>query len=234
VSERPQTPGQSEDARVVPAAAAVQEEEKQRRRVGQRAAQEVRAALRPFTIPNGITLIRLAIVPFFILSVMEGDYRLALILFVVAGLSDGLDGALARMLGMRSLLGAYLDPIADKALLVSAFVALTWPAKAAVVTIPRWLTVLALSRDILIVLVALVLYLGADIRSFPPSMWGKTTTVVHIVTIGLVLLANVVHLPEPLLLVMFWIALAFTLVSGADYVRRASLQMADAHLDERG
>lgn len=222
------------DAREETGAASEQGEATRRRRVTQRAAEEVRAALRPFTIPNGITLIRLALVPFFILSVMEGDFRLALILFLVAGISDGLDGALARLLGMRSLLGAYLDPIADKALLVSAFVTLTWPAKAATVMIPRWLTVLALSRDFLIVLIALVLYLGSDVRRFPPSFWGKSTTVVHIVTVGLVLLGNVVQLPEPVLLGCFWIALVFTLVSGVDYIRRASLLMEEIHLEEKG
>ncbi len=128
--------------------------------VAQRAAQEVRAALRPFTIPNGITLIRLALTPFFVLAILEGNHRLALGIFVAAGISDALDGLLARLLGMRSLLGSYLDPIADKTLLVTAYVALTLPIPGAV-RVPLWLTVMALSRDFLIVLVALLLYLGA-------------------------------------------------------------------------
>lgn len=202
-------------------------------RVAQRAAREVRDALRPFTIPNGITLLRMAAIPFFALAVVSANHRLALVIFVLAGLSDAVDGLLARRLGMRSLLGAYLDPIADKALLVTAYVVLTWP-NPGVVTIPLWLTVLALSRDLLIVLVALILYLAADVRSFPPSAWGKITTFMHIVTVGLVLLANVVRVPEPLLLASFYGAVSFTVLSGVDYIRRAASQVESLHTEGNG
>lgn len=201
--------------------------------VAQRAAQEVRAALRPFTIPNGITLVRLALIPFFVLAVLGGNHRLALGIFVAAGVSDALDGLVARMLGMRSLLGTYLDPIADKTLLVTAYVALTLPSPHAV-TIPLWLTVMALSRDFLIVLVALLLYLGAGVREFPPSIWGKGTTFWHILTIAVVLLANVVRIPEPLVMACFYIALTFTVVSGVDYIRRAGAQIEAIHDGQRG
>lgn len=203
-------------------------------RVARRAAREVRDALRPFTIPNGITLLRLAAIPFFALAVVSSNHRWALAIFVLAGVSDAVDGLLARHLGMRSLLGAYLDPIADKALLVTAYVVLTWPNPGAV-TIPLWLTVLALSRDLLIVLVALTLYLAADIRSFPPSVLGKITTFFHIVTVGMVLFANVSrHVPEPLLLVCFYAALGFTVLSGVDYIRRAASQVELLHAGEDG
>ena len=189
--------------------------------VAQRAAQEVRAALRPFTIPNGITLLRLALTPFFVLATVEGKHGLALGIFVAAGVSDALDGLLARLLGMRSLLGTYLDPIADKMLLVTAYVALTLPVPGAV-TVPLWLTVMALSRDFLIVLIALLLYLGAGVREFPPSFWGKATTLFHIVTVAMVLIANVTHVAEPLLMACFYVALFFTVLSGVDYIRRAA------------
>ena len=196
--------------------------------VATRAAREVRAALRPFTIPNGITLIRLAIVPFFVLAVLSGNHKLALALFVAAGISDGLDGFLARWLGMRSLLGSYLDPIADKVLLVAAYVVLTLPNPGAV-TIPLWLTVLALSRDVLIVVVALLLYLGAGFRRFPPSWWGKSTTFMHIVTVIAVLVANVWPVHESWLLGCFYVALALTVISGVDYIRRAAGQLEVIH-----
>ena len=199
--------------------------------VAQRAAQEVRAALRPFTIPNGITLLRLALTPFFVLAVVSGDHLLALGIFIAAGISDALDGLVARLLGMRSLLGTYLDPIADKVLLVAAYVALTLPVAKAV-TIPLWLTVLALSRDFLIVLIALLLYLAAGIRDFPPSLWGKATTLFHIVTIAVVLVANVTTLAESLLLTCFYVALAFTVISGLDYIRRVA-KVLEAINDER-
>jgi cardiolipin synthase len=189
--------------------------------VAQRAAQEVRAALRPFTIPNGITLLRLALTPFFVLATLEGKHSVALGIFIVAGASDALDGLLARLLGMRSLLGTYLDPIADKILLITAYVALTLPVPGAV-TVPLWLTVMALSRDFLIVLMALLLYLGAGVREFPPSFWGKATTVFHIITVAMVLIANVTAVTEPLLMTCFYVALFFTVLSGVDYIRRTA------------
>jgi cardiolipin synthase (CMP-forming) len=201
--------------------------------VAQRAADDLRAALRPFTLPNGITLLRFALVPFFVLAVIGENHRLALVLFVLGGLSDSLDGALARALGARSRLGAYLDPIADKVLLVTAYVALTWPPAGAV-HIPVWLTVMALSRDVLIVLVALLLYLGADIVEFPPSVWGKLTTFMHIVTVGLVLVANITEVSEAALLACFYAALALTIVSGVDYVRRAAVLVETEHGRGRG
>lgn len=200
--------------------------------VAQRAAQEVRAALRPFTIPNGITLVRLALIPFFVLSTVGGRHTLALGIFIAAGVSDALDGLVARTLGMRSLLGTYLDPIADKTLLVTAYVALTLPTPGAV-TIPLWLTVMALSRDFLIVLVALLLYLAAGVREFPPSLWGKWTTFFHIFTIALVLLANVTRIPELALMGCFYVALTLTVVSGADYIRRAAVQIEAIHDDQQ-
>jgi cardiolipin synthase len=190
--------------------------------VAQRAAREVRAALRPFTIPNGITLVRIALTPFFVLAAVSGNHPVALALFLVAGLSDAVDGLLARLLRMRSLFGAYLDPIADKVLLVSAFVSLTVPEPGAL-RIPLWLTVMALSRDILIVLVALLLYLGAGIREFLPSVWGKATTVMQVFTVGAVLTANTFDVVPPwLLIAMYYVTLALIVISGLHYVRRAA------------
>ncbi len=200
--------------------------------VAQRAAQEVRAVVRPFTIPNGITLLRVALTPFFFLAVVSANYQAAFALFLVAGISDAVDGLLARVLSMRSLFGQYLDPIADKVLLVTAYVALTWPSQG-LVTIPIWLTVMALSRDLLIVLVALLLYLGAGIRDFRPSLWGKATTLVHIATVAVVLLANLVEMPYEYLLALFYGALALTILSGLDYLRRAAKVMESLHDAER-
>lgn len=196
--------------------------------VAQKAAGQVRLALRPYTIPNGITLLRLVMVPLFALATVERNYILASVIFALAGVSDALDGLLARLLSARSLLGTYLDPIADKALLVTAYIVLTWPAPG-VVSIPVWLTVMALSRDVLIVLVALLLYLGAGIRQFAPSLLGKTTTVVHILTVGAVLLANIVPVEKSWLEGLFYLALMLTVLSGLDYLRRAAQQVEALH-----
>ena len=200
--------------------------------VAQKAAGQVRLALRPYTIPNGITLLRLVLVPLFALATVERNYVLAAVVFALAGVSDALDGLLARLLAARSLLGTYLDPIADKALLVTAYIVLTWPAPG-VVSIPVWLTVMALSRDVLIVLVALLLYLGAGIREFFPSLLGKATTVVHIVTVGAVILANLVPVEESLLAGLFYLAFTLTVLSGLDYLRRVAQQVEALH-DARG
>jgi cardiolipin synthase len=188
----------------------------------------VRDALRPFTIPNGITLLRLALTPFFVLAVLEGNARLALVLFSIASVSDLFDGLLARTLGMRSQFGAYLDPIADKVLLVAAYVVLTWPGLGGV-RIPLWLTVLALSRDILIVVMSLVMYLAADVRDFRPTFLGKTTTFSHVVTLFIVLVANVEQVAEPIVLATFYVALALTLASGAHYLWRSATMLERLH-----
>jgi cardiolipin synthase (CMP-forming) len=207
---------------------AIEREASRPRRVAQRAAREVKAALRPFTIPNGITLLRLGLTPFFVLAVLSGDHGLALGIFVAAGITDIIDGLAARLLAMRSRLGTYLDPIADKLLLVAAYVVLTLPIHGSV-TIPLWLTVMALSRDFLILLVALLLYLGAGVEEFPPSVWGKATTFMHVVTIALVLVANVTRLAEPVLLTCFYVALALTMISGVDYIRRVAKTLETIH-----
>lgn len=212
--------------------AAVESTAPQRGGMAKRAAREVRAALRPFTIPNGITLLRLALTPFFVLAILSRDHLLALGLFIAAGISDVLDGLIARLLSMPSRLGTYLDPIADKLLLVTAYVVLTLPMPGSV-TIPLWLTVLALSRDFLIVLVALLLYLGADVVEFPPSLWGKATTFIHVVTLALVLIANVTRVAESLLLACFYLALTLTMISGVDYIRRVAKTLETIHDGQR-
>ena len=181
----------------------------------------VEESLRPLTLPNFITLIRMAIVPFFVLAVSEQDFKLALWTFLVAGLTDTLDGFLARRLRLRSVIGAYLDPIADKLLLTAAYITLTIPMGQEVV-IPLWLAILALFRDFLILLVALVLYLVEGISRFPPSILGKLTTTMHVVTIVVVLLANLDLLSGWLPAACFYISFVLVIVSGFNYIYRSS------------
>ncbi len=181
---------------------------------------KVQEKLRPLTLPNFITLLRLGMVPFFLLSVNQGEYLVALAVFVLAGLTDAMDGAVARWFDQCSRFGTYLDPIADKILLVSAYVALTVPQGQSV-TIPVWLTLLALSRDALIVLVALILFLVEDIRTFRPSKWGKATTFMHVVTVAVVLFANVTPIPEWIPNACFLVSLVLVVISGFTYAYRA-------------
>jgi cardiolipin synthase len=195
------------------------------REAGERGGEKIRARveekLRPLTLPNFITLFRMAIVPFFVLAVNDKDFALATWIFVIAGFTDTLDGWLARRLGVRSRIGAFLDPLADKLLLTTAYVILTIPQGQAVV-IPMWLTILALFRDLLILLVALVLYMVEGIRKFPPSTLGKLTTTMHVVTVSIVLLANLALVPGWLPAVCFYTSFALVVLSGFNYIYRSS------------
>jgi cardiolipin synthase len=139
---------------------------------------------RIWTVPNQITLLRLGFLPFFLILISYEHYRWALLVQVLAGLSDGIDGLLARSLNQRSSLGAFLDPIADKLLLSSSFLILAFKQKLA-----WWLTILVLSRDVLLLIVAAVIILIAGYRPFPPSVLGKFTTAFQIILVFAVVLA---------------------------------------------
>lgn len=138
---------------------------------------------RIWTVPNQITFLRLGFLPIFLMLIAYDRYRWALLVLVVSGLSDGIDGLLARSLNQRSALGAYLDPIADKLLLSSSFVLLAFKKQLA-----WWLTILVFSRDILILIVAVVILLTSGYRPFPPSIYGKLTTATEIILVFLVVL----------------------------------------------
>ena len=138
---------------------------------------------RIWTVPNQITILRLGFLPLFIVSISYEHYRWALLILVIAGLSDGIDGLLARSLNQRSSLGAYLDPIADKLLLSSSFVILAFKHEIAL-----WLMIFVLSRDVIILIVAVVILLIFGYRPFPPSILGKATTFFQIVMVFSVVL----------------------------------------------
>ncbi len=181
----------------------------------------VEEKLRPITLPNFITLFRMAMVPFLVIAVNGQDYKLALWIFLLAGLTDALDGWLARRLGARSLVGAYIDPIADKLLLTTAYIVLTIPQGQQVV-IPLWLAILVLFRDFLIMLMAVILYVVEDIRRFPPSILGKLTTTMHVITVCVVLLANLTMVPPWLPTACFYASFVLVILSGFNYIYRAS------------
>jgi cardiolipin synthase (CMP-forming) len=138
---------------------------------------------RVWTVPNQITLLRLGFLPVFLTLISYERYQWALLVLVIAGLTDLFDGWLARRLNQRSSLGAYLDPIADKLLLSSSFVILAYKQK-----IAWWVTIIVLSRDILMMVVAIVIILISGYRPFPPSLYGKLTTFFEIALVfGIVL-----------------------------------------------
>jgi cardiolipin synthase len=189
--------------------------------------EQVEEKLRPLTLPNFLTLLRMAMVPFFVIAVSEGDFRLAMWIFVVAGFTDVLDGFLARTMHMSSRFGAYLDPIADKLLITVSYIVLTIPQGQSVV-IPLWLTILALFRDFVIMLVAGILYLVEGLREFPPSKIGKVTTVSQVVTVGVVLLANVWETPSWIPQLCFYTAFGLVILSAFNYSYRVSRYVEEA------
>ena len=133
-------------------------------------------------VPNLLTLMRLFIIPFLVIAILDGRYRISFALFVLAGISDALDGVLARWLKQKTTLGQYLDPIADKLLLSTLFVVLTH-----VGLIPQYVTVLVFSRDVGILLISTLLFVTNALRDFRPSLFGKLNTLVQIVALIAVL-----------------------------------------------
>ena len=139
-----------------------------------------------FTAPNQLTLLRMVFVPFIVIHLVEGRYLWALVVFVVAGFSDGLDGLLARTLHQQTLLGQYLDPIADKLLLSTMFLVLSILRK-----IPWKYTVVVFSRDVSILAASAVLFAIAGLRNFRPSIFGKANTFSQISAVFCVLLLQI-------------------------------------------
>jgi cardiolipin synthase len=168
-----------------------------------------------FTAPNQLTMLRMVFVPFIVIELVEGRYFWALALFVIAGFSDGLDGLLARKLHQQTLLGQYLDPIADKLLLSTMFLVLSVLHR-----IPWKFTVLVFSRDISILAASAVLFAIAGLRNFQPSIFGKANTFSQIAAVFFVMLFCL----RPLRWV--WITrtvflratFAFTIISALHYV----------------
>jgi cardiolipin synthase (CMP-forming) len=145
---------------------------------------------RILTVPNELTFLRLAFLPFFIMAIKYDRYDLALGILIAAGISDGMDGLLARMLDQKTPLGAYLDPIADKLLLSSSYLALALKGK-----IMWWLAIMVLSRDVIILIACAVILFVVGFRPFPPSVWGKATTFFEILLVLMVLVLEVSHWP---------------------------------------
>lgn len=187
------------------------------------------------TIPNLLSILRMALVPIFIIAVRYGEPKKALLIFLAAGITDALDGFIARIAKQQSLLGTYLDPIADKLLLTSAWVVLAIPSLAQAAPVPLWVTILVISRDLLIVVVALVLYLALGVRKFPPTVISKVTTVVQVSTVVVVLIAGIAAKESARLAValdfladfFIYLTAALTLASGLYYVYRSSSLVGD-------
>ena len=165
------------------------------------------------SIPNILTLLRILLTPLFIILLMKHLYAQALLVFTVASVSDGLDGFIARCFDQRTRLGAYLDPLADKLLLVSAFVCL-----GVLAVLPAWLAVIVITRDILIVLGIAILTITEKPYEVQPSIISKCTTAAQLVAVAAVLLHQSFGLAAIVLTPLYWLVAGLTTLSGLHYI----------------
>jgi cardiolipin synthase len=178
-----------------------------------------------FTVANQLTLLRMGLAPLLVILVLSQRLGWALAVFVVAGVTDLLDGLIARLGHQQTTLGAMLDPVADKVLLTSAFVALTWTSPLHV-AIPVWLTVTTLSRDAIILTGVAIVNLTVGRRVFYPSLLGKLSTASQLVTVGVVLLLNAFSWTLPWLDALFVVTLTLTVISALHYLYSSSTRKA--------
>lgn len=170
------------------------------------------------TISNQLTLARMAMVPAFILLVVYGMLGWALIVFLAAGVTDMLDGWMARWLHQRTVLGAYLDPIADKMLLTTSFLVFSFKSIPVPNHIPIWATVLFLSRDVIIVVSSLLIYIATGFREFRPSLYGKVTTVLQLAAVLVTIFFNYLGHRSLIARNTVFAAVAATVFSGIHYI----------------
>jgi len=166
-------------------------------------------------IPNLLTLLRILLVPLIVIFLIDEAYLKALITFFISGITDALDGFLARLLHQKTVLGAYLDPIADKALLVTCFLTLSIEG-----IIPGWLTVVVISRDVIILAGTFILFMMSVSFEIKPILISKITTALQIITVLLVLILK--SLPGSFdyswILFLYWLTALFTIISGLKYI----------------
>ena len=174
-----------------------------------------RPKLNPFrAAPNLLTLLRICLAPFLVAAILDKHYALSFGLFLVAGLTDALDGSVARLLKQRTVLGQYLDPVADKLLLSTLFLVLMHMG-----LIPPRVTVLVFGRDVGILVVAAILYAAVGRREFSPSVFGKANTLAQVSAVAAVLLHQLTpfHWVAVFCTLALWATMILTVVSGLHY-----------------
>lgn len=169
------------------------------------------------TIANQLTILRIILVPPIIVCIAYARFIEALVLFLIAGITDALDGYLARRRGENTKLGMLLDPLADKLLVGATFLALAIPVQTLAVSIPPWLAILSIGRDAAILAGVTACHLAFGPRSFPPSWLGKATTALHLIVISWVLAGNVFRTELPGTHSMFIVASILVVASAVHY-----------------
>jgi cardiolipin synthase len=170
------------------------------------------------TTANQLTILRMLLIPAFVILLLYGHQGWALVTFMVAGLTDLLDGLIARLAGEKTTLGAWLDPMADKLLLVTMFIVLTLPDIGSANRLPIWFTILVISRDVAIVATVAVVNLAVGPRTFRPSIFGKIATATYIVTGVVTLYFNYLGQTTAIVDLFVYGSLAITLISAFHYL----------------
>ena len=168
-------------------------------------------------LPNILSLLRILLIPVFLLLMFQRKTLGAFLVFLAAGLTDVLDGFTARVWHLKTKLGALLDPAADKLLMTASYIILTVPALNSPNVIPRWLTIVVISRDLLIVSSVFFAYKLRSQKNFPPSLLGKICTVLQVTVILLVLFFNSIQVSSPYLNLLYLLTLTFTVFSVVHY-----------------
>ncbi len=176
------------------------------------------------TTANQLTILRIVFVPVFIILLAYDKIGWALGTFIAAGLTDVLDGMIARRYGQKTSIGAVLDPLADKLLMTSSILLLSLPQMELMTVIPRWLMILVIFRDVFMLLVSLIVVLMVGWRVFTPTPYGKASTVMQVLTVLAVLFANWKNVRVPELTILFYMTGLMTAFSGLHYLARALRQ----------
>jgi len=166
-------------------------------------------------IPNSLTILRILLIPCYIGLLIYGRFELALIVLLVAGLTDALDGAIARMKNQHTRLGAVLDPLADKLLLTSGFITLSM-----IHLVPLWVTIVVVSRDLILLLGTAVAHFTDSRVDITPTFLGKGTTLLQLTYVVMVIFFTSRHVDLTLLLPLLFGMVSFTLLSGLHYLYR--------------
>jgi cardiolipin synthase len=174
------------------------------------------------TVANQLTLLRIMLIPAFVILVIYGHLGWALVVFATACLTDALDGLTARWSGQKSTLGAWLDPMADKLLALSTFIVLTVPWLGLANPLPIWLTVLIISRDVVIVGTVAIVNLAIGPKTFRPSFFGKLATATYMMTAVVAMFYNYLGYHSLVVDTFVYASLAITLISSLHYIYHAA------------
>jgi len=176
--------------------------------------------IQAFGVANMLTILRMFLIPIFVIASVYQLHLIAFVLFVVAGITDFLDGYIARYTRHVTDVGRFLDPMADKVMLISVYVILALDTIGNANLVPVWVTILVIFRDVFIAIASVVIFFTTDVRSISPSILGKISTFVQITTASLYLFCNAFDLNAPWLIYLAYSVAVCTILSGVHYLVR--------------